>query len=268
MGNKQSINQAFDLKSVNKQIYEQLTTNESISEANNTNVQNMKVKIGVTGDNCENDFSQKIDAKTVSDTTAMPETLMDMKNQIQQKLETEASANIESMTGGFSTAFGNKQETTTKVKEEIENIMETTFETENITSTVANAVNIQDGEIYIGVQGNCTKGGGIDFSQDIASEAVAQAVTAAITKGLQDNQVISDVLAEAEDSITAENRGPMESLGAMFQGMWWLFAVIGIVMVVACGGLAYVALSPAGQGAITTAANTASMTANPMMAVR
>ena len=268
MGNKQSSSSAINLTATNELIYNQLTTNETLAEANSTNVQELSINIGMTGRNCVNDFSQKISSNSIADTTAMPETIMDMKTEITQDLQAQAKKAMEQVTGAFSTSVGNKQATNTEVNTQIENVMNTTFETKNITETVTNAVNISDGQLIIGTQADCDDGGGLNFSQDIASSAVASAVTAAITKGIQDNKVLQTIKAELDEDISQQNRGPGESIAAMFEGMTTMFIIIGIVMIIACAGLAYVMLSPAGQGAITTAANTASVGANPLMALK
>jgi len=261
MGNKQSISQDFDMKTLNKQVYKNLTKNSSKSSASGTNVQKLNIKVDIN-DGCPIKTNQKISSKVISSTKNMPTTIVEMKGEIANNLKQAADAKLKTVSGALSTNFGGSTKMNQKINQSIQNVVDKTITTENMSESIASSVNIQGSNLEIGLL-RCRDGkGGIDMSQDITSELAANAVTEALTKNLMQDKFINKVSQAGKGEVVVENRGPLESAGAMISGifgaMTYLYAIIGCIVCVAIGAVLYLMLSPAGQGAITTAADTGS----------
>ena len=260
MGNKQSIRQDFNMNVLNKNIQTSLTKNSAKASASGVNVAKMNIKVGYSK-NCPIIANQKISSKVVSSSTTMAETLADMKTDITSQLQNQADAKMKQMSGALSTNIGSKSSLKQKVNTSIKNVVEKTMSTENLSETVASSANIVGNNIEIGYM-ECQDGKGMDLTQDITSELVASAVTDALTKNLAKDKVLTEASNAAKAESVMENRGPLESAGAMISGILgaytYIVALVACLMCVACAGLVYVLMSPAGQNAVTTAANTGS----------
>ena len=260
MGNKQSIAQDFNMSSVNKSIQTSLSENSAKASASSENAAMLNIKVG-RSKNCPITTSQKISSKTVSSTSNMSETLTDMKTDITNQLQQAADSKLKNLSGALSTEYGSKTALNQKVNTSIKNVVEKTLSSENISETLASSANIIGGNIEIGFM-ECSDGKGLDMTQDITSELVATAVTDALTKNLVADKTLTKIAQSAEAISSVEKRGPLESAGAMissiFGAMTYIYALFACVFCVFCGGLLYLLLSPAGQNAVTTAANTGS----------
>ena len=281
MGNKQSIRQDFNMNVLNKNIQTSLTKNSAKASASGVNVAKMNIKVGYSK-NCPIIANQKISSKVVSSSTTMAETLADMKTDITSQLQNQADAKMKQMSGALSTNIGSKSSLKQKVNTSIKNVVEKTMSTENLSETVASSANIVGNNIEIGYM-ECQDGKGLDLTQDITSELVASAVTDALTKNLAKDKVLTEASNAAKAESVMENRGPLESAGAMISGILgaytYIVALVACVMCVACAGLVYVLMSPAGQNTVGVvgetagyagrlAANTAATGANPLMAFK
>ena len=281
MGNKQSIRQDFNMNVLNKNIQTSLTKNSAKASASGVNVAKMNIKVGYSR-NCPMITNQKISSKVVSSSTTMAETLADMKTDITSQLQNQADAKMKQMSGALSTNIGSKSSLKQKVNTSIKNVVEKTMSTENLSETVASSANIVGNNIEIGYM-ECQDGKGLDLTQDITSELVATAVTDALTKNLAKDKVLTEASNAAKAESVMENRGPLESAGAMISGILgaytYIVALVACVMCVACAGLVYVLMSPAGQNTVGVvgetagyagrlAANTAATGANPLMAFK
>tara|TARA_R110000851_G_scaffold235288_4_gene387863 strand:- start:24 stop:836 length:813 start_codon:yes stop_codon:yes gene_type:complete len=260
MGNKQSITQDFNMSSLNKSIQTSLSENSAKASASSENAAMLQIKIG-RSKNCPITTSQKISSKTVSSTKNMSETLTDMKSDITNELQQTADSKLKNLSGALSTEYGSKTALNQKVNTSIKNVVEKTLSAQNISDTLASSANIIGGKIEIGFM-ECSDGKGLDMTQDITSELVATAVTDSLAKNLLADKTLTKVAQSAEAVSVVEKRGPLESAGAMLSGIFgsltYIYALCACVFCCACAGLVYVLLSPAGQTAVTTVANTGS----------
>ena len=281
MGNKQSISQDFNMDVLNKNIQTSLTKNSTKASATSVGVLKMGIKVGYSK-NCPITVNQKISSKVISSTDTMAETLADMKTEITSQLQNQADAKMKSMSGALSTNVGSKTSLKQKVNTSIKNVVEKTMSTENLAETVASSANIVGNNIEVGYM-ECVDGKGMDLTQDITSELVASAVVDALTENLAKDVVLTEASNKASAESVVENRGPMESAGAMISGILgsytYIVALVVCLMCVACAGLVYVLMSPAGQNTVGVvgetagyagrlAANTAATGANPLMAFK
>jgi hypothetical protein len=258
MGNKQSISQDFNLKAVNKAVYNQVTKNSAKGEAAGFNTQSLNIDVGIN-DGCPIKTNQKISSKVVSSTKNMPKTIVDMKGEIANDMKQAAGAKLKSMTGALSTNFGSKSTVKQKINQTIENVVNKTITTENMTESIAKSVNIQDGNLKVKFM-RCRDGkGGIDMTQDITSELAANAVTDALTKSLMQDKFVNKIAQEQKAESVVENTGPIQDLGNAISGIFGsltaIYAICGLVVCLAIAAGAYILLSPAGQNAMSAAAS-------------
>lgn len=246
-GNSSKMSQALNMDVVNRAIFNQLTINSQKVSTTNTNIQVLRLNIEQLIE-CPITTGQVIDANTVSSTEFMPEQVSNMKNEIANDLKAAADAQLEKITGAFSTALGNKQDIKQEVNVQLENVVENTLTTENINQLITSTVNVQNEELNVKV---CYKSP-INMTQDITSALVASAVTRALTTAISSNEYINKVATEAEALMKVEDRGPFESLGEMFKGMWLPIAISAVVSCVLLIVIMMVALSPAGQNKIAS----------------
>ena len=258
MGNKQSISQDFNLKAINKSVYNKLSKSSVESEASGFNQQNMNVKLGMI-DGCDVDISQKIKSKVRTDVKNMPKEIIEMKGEIANKMKQAAAAKLKSETGAGATAIGNKAEISTKMNQTIENIVEKSITTENMSKAISKQVNIQGQDIEIKFM-RCRAGQkGLNLSQDISSEVAANAVTDSLSKALMSDKFINDIAQTQKSESTVKATGPIQDLGNAISGilgsMTAIYAICGLVCCLAVAAAAYVLLSPGGQNSMRSASS-------------
>ena len=271
MGNKQSISQEFNMSTLNKQIYNNLTTNSASASATMTNIQKLTLVVDIN-DQCDINLNQKISSKVVSSTDMMAQQVVDMKGEIENTLKQAADAKIKSETGAGATKFGDSAEVSTKMNTAIENIVNKTITTQNMTDTIASSVSIVGAEIHIGMM-RCRNGeGGLDLTQDITSDLAATAVTDSLTEALLADKFISEVSQEQKSSNESKATGPIQDLGNAISGilgsMTAIYAICCCVVCVAIAGVIYLSYSamssPAGQGLMAKAGEAAIARGNPL----
>ena len=265
MGNSQSVSTAFDMKSLNKNITNQITNNSQSVSASQNNVEELKLNLkNIKG--CAFNATQKIDAKTNSSGTQMASTIVNYKTQISTQLKAAAKSSIDSATGALATAIGNKQKTNTKINETIDNVVEKNITTNNMQKIASSAVNVEKGTLTIDGY-ECPPvaiGQGypsINFNQDLTSAVVAQGVTTALTKALTDDATISSISSQADSADKSVATGPLQDLGTAVSGIFGSltmpFMISGVVLCVICAAVLAFMLSPAGQNATGTVSKAA-----------
>ncbi len=258
MGNKQSISQDFNLKAINKSVYNKLSKSSVEAEAAGFNQQTMNVKLGLI-DGCDIDMTQKIKSKVRTDVENMPKEIVDMKGEIANKMKQAADAKLKSETGAGATAFGNNAEVKTKMNQTIENIVEKNITTENMSKAMSKQVNIQGQDIEIKFM-RCREGQkGLNLTQDISSEVAANAVTDSLSKALMEDKFINDIAQAQKSESTVKATGPIQDLGNAISGIFGsltaIYAICGLVVCLAIVAGAYILLSPAGQNAMSAASS-------------
>ena len=252
-GGSQTVNQTFNMDVVNKSLMTTITNNQQSLSAAMNNIQKVKVRVGNMGPDCDMKIGQKIDASSQSSATMSPTTINEAKTVISNELVASAAAAMEKTTEAGNLQFGDKQNMNQEVNMAIENVIENTFETNNLNEVIAEMVNLQEGDLEIK---NCN--GKLDFSQDIVATLMAEAITDSLTQNIADSETLNKLKAATEGSQKTENKGIadiVDSIGDAFAGpiKYIVIACVLCICILVIGGVA-MALSPAGQNAGRAAA--------------
>jgi hypothetical protein len=154
----------------------------------------------------------------------------------------------------------------TEVDMEIKNLVENNITTTNVNNTVAEQVNIQDGELNVKYY-DCSDGNAkLDFSQDIMAEVKATSIMSVLKESIASSEMLNKMAATADSSASQKQGGVAEIADSVFGGIADIVGVsqqgaqagslasVCCVCVLVLGGVA-VALSPAGQNAGRAAAS-------------
>ena len=258
-GTTQTVENVFKMKSLTQKIFKQSTTNIQTCDASGVNIQEMKIMIGTSHKGCPITAGQSIKSSVECEGEFKPENIVDMKDEIANDLKQAAVQDIETKGDMFQTAKV-QSDVSTKVEQEIQNIVDTQITTENVNTVAATSVNIQSGELTIV---NCYDE--VDFSQNITAQVTAKAITNTITKSIMDSTVLNGIVGELEISSSTKGGGlggVFESIGTMFSNMFggggmYVSMASSSFLCVVIAGFVMIALSDAGQNAIKTGANSA-----------
>jgi hypothetical protein len=257
-GGSQTIEQTFNLSAINKSVYNQVTTNTQKVSASSTNIQSIGLNVKGSMIGCPFNATQKISSETQTDVSMVPETILAMKNEITTEMQAGAQAAIEKSTEAGNLQFGDDQNVKQEINMAIENIVDTTITTENLSEVISNAVNIQENVMNIGGDLDC-QGEQITLGQDISAKLVTKAVMASLTDALIENKTTNQLVADLGASQKTENKGLADIVGTLLEGLTgpMKYAIIASVLVVCIIMIALGAfmLSPAGQNASRTMAN-------------
>ena len=256
-GTTQTVENVFKMKSLTQKIFKQSTTNIQTCDASGVNIQEMNVVVGTSHPGCKIDLGQTIKSSVECEGEFKPENIVDMKDEIASDLKQAAVQDIETKGDMFQTAKV-QSDVSTKVEQEIQNIVDTTITTENVNTVAASSVNIQSGELTIV---NCYDE--VDFSQNITAQVTAKAITNTITKSIMDSTVLNGIVGELETSSSTKGGGlggVFESIGTMFSNMFggggmYVSMASSSFLCVVIAGFVMIAMSDAGQNAIRTGAN-------------
>ena len=253
-GGSQTIEQTFNLSAVNKSIFEQVTTNTQKVSASSTNIQSIGLNVKGSMIGCPFNATQKIKSETQTDASMATETILAMKNEITTEMQAGASAAIEKSTEAANMQFGDKQNVKQETNMAIENIVDTTITTENLSEVISNAVNIQDNVMNIGGDLDC-QGEKMVLGQDISAKLVTKAVMGALTDALIENKTTNKLTATSDSEQKTENKGLADIIGTIFAGLTGpLIAVVVCVCIIMLAVTLFL-LSPAGQNSTRTMAN-------------
>lgn len=257
-GGSQTIEQTFNLSAVNRSIFEQVTTNTQKVSQSSTNIQSIGLNVKGAMIGCPFNASQKIKTESQTDASMATETILAMKNEITSEMQAGASAAIEKSTEAGNMQFGDKQNVKQETNMAIENIVDTTITTENLSEVISNAVNIQDNVMNIGGDLDC-QGEQITLGQDISAKLITKAVMGALTDALIENKTTNNLTGNSDASQKTENKGLADIIGKIFEGLTGpiKYAIIACVICVCIIMIVLGAfmLSPAGQNASRTMAN-------------
>lgn len=257
-GGSQTIEQTFNLSAVNRSIFEQVTTNTQKVSQSSTNIQSIGLNVKGSMIGCPFNATQKIKTESQTDASMATETILAMKNEITAEMQAGASAAIEKSTEAGNMQFGDKQNVKQETNMAIENIVDTTITTENLSEVISNAVNIQDNVMNIGGDLDC-QGEQITLGQDISAKLITKAVMGALTDALIENKTTNNLTGNSDASQKTENKGLADIIGKIFEGLTGpiKYAIIACVICVCIIMIVLGAfmLSPAGQNASRTMAN-------------
>ena len=254
-GGSQTIEQTFNMDVVNKSVMKTITNNQQSVSAAQENVQRLDVDFGFIGKGCKATIGQTIDASSTSSTEMSPVTINEAKTAVTNDLAASAAAAMEKVTEAGNLQFGDKQDMEQEVNMAIENVVENTFETNNLNEVISTMVNIQEGRIKIG---SCI-GGDVDINQNITARLMAEAVTKSLTTNISNNETLNALHAAVAGEQKTENKGIadiVDSIGEAIAGpMKYLIIACVVCVCVVCLALLAFALSPAGQSSATKFAN-------------
>lgn len=261
-GGSSTINQEFNMSVVNDIMYTSVTNNESINENNMQNIQNMELNI-LKNVGCNIETDQTITSSFMATTEQITDSFQNVENEIVSELQAQASAALDKQTQMGNLQFGDRQNVNQTINTEIENIVKTQLETNNLTKTINEAVNIQGQTINIG-ETICFNGEQLSFKQNISAELAAQAVAKNLLSAMTTNQTTNEIITKGESAAASMAGGSaqvIESAGEAVTGVVGAvtgpmkFAIIGAVLscIMLIIAMAMMGLSPAGQNKLKTA---------------
>jgi hypothetical protein len=245
-GGSQTINQTFNMDILNETINETIVNTATTLSASMGNVQKVKVVIGEMGPKCEVNSKQDINAKSQTSVEMEAETAQMVRSKVESELQASADAAMEKVTEAGNMQFGDKQNMNQTINMELKNIIKNTFETNTLSQTISEVVNLQEGVLEIK---KCN--GKIDFSQNVVAELQANAITKSLSKQLNDSETMSKLAAAASGSQKTENKGIadiVDSIGNAFNGPLKYAMIASVVCCLAIVAMVVaMALSPGGQ---------------------
>ena len=261
-GGSSTINQEFNMSVVNDILYESVTNNENVTESTMQSIQNMNLNIE-RNVGCNISTDQTINSSFMATTEQITDSFQQVSNELVSELQAQASAALDKQSQAGNFQFGDRQNVNQTINTEIENEVKTMMETNNLTKTVNESVNIQDQTINIG-ETICLNGEQLSFKQNISADLAAQAVAKNVLSAISKNAVVNEVVAKGESEAKAKAGGAAEvvdSVGNAATGIigavtgpmkYGIMAISGIccMLIVA---MIVMGLSPAGQSKIQTA---------------
>jgi hypothetical protein len=250
-GGSQTIDQTFDMSTINQSIYEQTTLNKNTSVASQANINTMSLVLdGSFG--CEINVIQNIDATASSSSTLTNQQTTAIKNAITTEMTADAKAQVDKVTEAGNFQFGDKQNVSQEITLAIQNIISNSIVTENINNAIAEQVSINDG-VYTVRNVDCTQGGSINYTQDITAQVVATLVTKNLTDAIASSDILNKLQAAADAAAKTENKGLADIITSFFEGLTGPMKYAMIASVVCCCLLIVLlivmGMSPAGQNA-------------------
>ena len=253
-GGSQTIEQTFNMDVLNESITTTITNNQQSLSTAMSNIQKVTVRIGNMGPKCDVKIGQKIDATSQSSAVMEPTTINEAKSVVENNLAASAAAAMEKVTEAGNLQFGDKQDMEQTVNMAIENVVENTFETNNLTEIISEMINLQEGDLEVK---NCN--GKLDFSQDVVANLMAEAITKSLTTNISNNETLNSLHAAVSGEQKTENKGIadiVDSIGEALAGpLKYLIIACVVCVCVVCLALLAFSLSPAGQSSATKFAN-------------
>lgn len=242
----QTINQTFQLDSLNKRIYDFTSKNTQSVSQSSTNINRMSASFGGDMINCNYSSFQNIDAGMVADVSMIPQTIIDNKNAIENDLSAAAKAALEKTTEFGNLQFGDQQTSNQKVALAVKNIVDETITLENVSTLVQESVQINEDELV--VKGNCINST-YDRSQNITAKLSAEAITGALANAISQNDVLNKIQVDLEAEAKNTAKGLGDFFKQLFQGLTGPLMISSALLGLVCIALLVFMLSPAGQSA-------------------
>ena len=270
-GGSQTIKNEMNFKSTTKILEENITENTNTVNASAIQANKLKISIGVnpiTGESllapgekalrgCNFDITQSATADMQSEASLTTQSILNSKSKIQDSMQANLSSAMEKSTQAGNFQFGDKQNSETKINQEIETVVENVFKTENINEAVSSAVQTNDTDLII-LSMDCTEGGQLDVTQDLTAKIAATAVMGQVIEKLMETEAVKELAAEIDSKQTTENKGAAEVVDSVGDAAadvigattgplkYAMIAIVLICCLLMIGGVA-IAMSPAGQ---------------------
>lgn len=213
-GKSQTISQAFNLSSISRSIFTQITKNKQTLAASMNNIQELTLEIGLIKSGCDLDASQTINATSTASGRMDAQTIAETRDLVQAELQASAEAALDMTTELGNLEFGNKQNIRQDIRLEVEQVVEKTFTTENINEIYSEIVNLQEKKITIAV---CD--GKVNASQDIVAKLVTEAIMSSLSTAISDNQLLSELAAKSTAKSSMLNKGIEGIVNALMDPM-------------------------------------------------
>ena len=259
-GGSQTIKNEMNFKSTTKILEENITENTNKVNAAAIQANKMKLSIGVnpiTGEqfgegpalkNCKVVIAQTADADVQSEATLTTQSILKSKQKIQDSMQANLSSAMEKSTQAGNFQFGDKQNSETKINQEIETVVENVFKTENINEAVSSAVQTNEADLMIGNM-DCSVGGELDVTQDLTAKIAATAVMGQVIEKLMETEAVKELAAEIDSKQTTENKGAAEVVDSVGDAAAGVIGAYGMAMyapliacVLICGSMIMVAM--------------------------
>jgi len=217
---EEAITQDIDTTIINDMLYESVTNNESVNENTMENIQNLELNVKRNiGCNIETD--QTINPGFMASTDQIVDSFQSVTDGITTNLMDQAKAAIQKQADLGNISDADISDINQTVKNRIENEVKSVMETNNITKTINDAVNVQGQKINIG-ETICTGGEQLSFRQNITADLAAQAISKKILKKLASTEEMTDIAMEGlfdedEDELAASKEGT--GRGPLFYGL-------------------------------------------------
>lgn len=232
----------------------------SMSTASSTMLINSaRIDVGGNVDG-EINLIQKIDLTKEVSGKMEPKNISELRDMItsgvQNAVQQASSATASTFSGASAT------QDNVNINQNIQSIVSKTVSNENYNSLVDETLAKNDGVIRI--KGNVGKNAKITLEQGIVAGIIAKNVLDSVNQAISEDKQIASVFNNASQTATSTSTNPIQNV---LDGVAKIFGVGADVMktyIIACVallclcciGIAAFALSPAGQQATTTAANT------------
>src|SRR6056300_1331217 len=232
-----AIKQDIDTTIINDMLYESVTNNESVNENTMENIQNLELNVKRNiGCNIETD--QTINPGFMASTDQIVDSFQSVTDGITTNLMDQAKAAIQKQADLGNISDADISDINQTVKNRIENEVKSVMETNNITKTINDAVNVQGQKINIG-ETIFTGGEQLSFRQNITADLAAQAISKKILKKLASTEEMTDIAMEGlfdedEDELAAASeessgRGPL-FYGLIIGGVLLILIVVIILL--------------------------------------
>ena len=206
-GGSQTIKNEMNFQSTTKILEENITENTNKVNAAAIQANQMKLSIGVnpiTGEqfgegpalkNCKVVIEQTADADVQSEASLTTQSIIESKQKIQDSMQANLSSAMEKSTQAGNFQFGDKQNSETKINQEIETVVENVFKTENLNEVVSSVVQTNEADLMIGNM-DCSLGGELDVTQDLTAKVAATAVMGQVIEKLMETEAVKELAAE------------------------------------------------------------------------
>ena len=261
-GASSTINQEFNMSVVNDMLYDSVTNNTNISQSSMENLQYLTVKVD-RNVGCNISTDQTITSSFRATTEQITDSFQNVQNDIINELQAQAGAALDKQTQMGNMQFGDRQNVNQTINSEIENIVRTQMETNNLTETINKSVNIQNQEVHIG-ETICFNGESLNFKQNISADLAAQAVAKNLISAISTNATATSIVQEGEATSATMAGGAAEVveevgeaatgiLGAMTGPVKYAIIAAVICCLVIVIAMVMMGMSPAGQNKLRTA---------------
>ena len=243
--------------------------NQSVSATGGT-----KQTVNLTGsqfNNCRVAVSQGASVTATASGSLTVQNQQALTAELQNKMAQKIQQAADQKNGFLAPAFANKAQTVSDVANRSNTVISTTMNSSTVQNIFAKALSNQDinsSGLWMSCDpkyrnpGGC---GGNDFSgcdfaldQNIYQNITAKGVADAITSSMQNDTLLNSAITDLSQKSSQTNAGLDDLVKAIFTGLSGIWGIVAILLCCVCCAVLIFALSPAGQKATVTVANTGS----------